>query len=267
MNEKPERPHPGNRAFTRVDLLALLASSVLLAFIVLPALGHVTGKTAIAQCAANLEQYDMALQIYGGEYQDNLPTISGANWACDAPLYYTAWLTNTGMKWTSLYCPGTSVRFTEQDNWIWWNIYAAAGFRILGYATTVPGTGSMSEDMTGWDFSTNINTTLHMRRVADSAGGYVQVAPAASRVLVADATLTPSFYFPTTDYAAMLTYDWVYIPNGGPFVPGPGISAHLNGAIPLGGNVGMLDGHVEWRNFTNMVPRAGIFNEVPFFYW
>jgi prepilin-type processing-associated H-X9-DG protein len=41
----------------------------------------------------------------------------------------------------------------------------------------------------------------------------------------------------------------------------------LNGLIPLGGNVGMLDGHVEWRNFTNMLPRAGSGASAPFFFW
>jgi prepilin-type processing-associated H-X9-DG protein len=36
--------------------------------------------------------------------------------------------------------------------------------------------------------------------------------------------------------------------------------------IPLGGNVGMLDGHVEWRDFTNMLPRAGGSGS-PYFFW
>jgi hypothetical protein len=29
----------------------------------------------------------------------------------------------------------------------------------------------------------------------------------------------------------------------------------------------MLDGHVEWRDFTNMLPRAGGVNGEAFFYW
>ena len=128
MNEKPDRPHAGNRAFTRVDLLALLASLALLLFIVLPALGRVTGKTAIAQCAANLEQDDMALQIYGGENQDNLPNIGAGYWAWDASLSYTAQIINTGVKWTSLFCPGTSARYTEQDNWATWTNWVPTGY-------------------------------------------------------------------------------------------------------------------------------------------
>jgi len=270
MNEKPDPPHPGNRAFTRVDLLALMASSALLLFIVLPALGRVTGKTAVAQCAANLEQYDMALQIYGGENQDNLPSIGfpvpGA-WAWDVPLGYTAWLTNTGVKWTSFYCPGTSGRFMEQDNWLWWNIYVPAGHRVLGYASTLPSIGSMDQTVGTYSFSTNINSTLNMQRV-NLSGTNLPVIPA-SRVLVADATLTygngvPPPAGPALN-AAKLTYDWV--DNFITFNLKPGISAHLNGLIPLGGNVGMLDGHVEWRDFTNMLPRAGGVNGEAFFYW
>jgi prepilin-type processing-associated H-X9-DG protein len=268
MNEKPDPPHPGNRAFTRVDLLALMASSALLLFIVLPALGRVTGKTAIAQCAANLEQYDMALQIYGGENQDNLPNNGQANpgaWPWDAPLYLTDWLTNIGVKWTSLYCPGTSARFTEQDNLTLW-IYYAPWRRLLGYASTLPYIGTMESTVGTYSFSTNINTTLNMQRVNLSGTNY-PVIPA-SRVLVADSTLTygngvPPPAGPALN-AAMLTCDWVNIS----FYPlKPGISAHLNGLLPLGGNVGMLDGHVEWRDFTNMLPRAGGVNGEAFFYW
>jgi prepilin-type processing-associated H-X9-DG protein len=64
----------------------------------------------------------------------------------------------------------------------------------------------------------------------------------------------------------MLTYNWSSI-NGGYVYDGqpkPHLSAHLNGLIPLGGNIGMLDGHVEWRNFTNMQARA---DGTPYFYW
>ena len=31
----------------------------------------------------------------------------------------------------------------------------------------------------------------------------------------------------------------------------------MNGPVPLGGNVGMLDGHVNWVSFTVMLPRCG----------
>jgi prepilin-type processing-associated H-X9-DG protein len=273
MNEKPDPPHPGNRAFTRVDLLALMASSALLLFIVLPALGRVTGKTIIAQCAANLEQYDMALQVYGAENQDYLPNISG-DWPCDAPAYYLALITNTGVKWTSLFCPGNSMRFTEQDNWNVWTNWEMLGYGQLGYASAIPGITSMGFAPVGtYLFATNINGTLTMPRV-NISGTYYPVIPA-SRALVADATVASTSGtippFPPAPppagaalNSAMLTYDWVGTNEG---YSGSHLSGHMNGSIPPGGNVGMLDGHVEWRNLTNMLPRAGNGGGALYYFW
>jgi prepilin-type processing-associated H-X9-DG protein len=33
-------------------------------------------------------------------------------------------------------------------------------------------------------------------------------------------------------------------------------SAHLNGAVPSGGNIMFLDGHVDWRKFQQMTNMA-----------
>jgi prepilin-type processing-associated H-X9-DG protein len=44
-----------------------------------------------------------------------------------------------------------------------------------------------------------------------------------------------------------------------PDVPGlkPYYTSHLtNARIPYGGNMGMLDGHVEWRRFQDMIARG-----------
>ena len=41
-------------------------------------------------------------------------------------------------------------------------------------------------------------------------------------------------------------------------------SPHLNGKLPSGGNLGMLDGHVEWRKFPAMHVRTV---QGPYFWW
>jgi prepilin-type processing-associated H-X9-DG protein len=33
-------------------------------------------------------------------------------------------------------------------------------------------------------------------------------------------------------------------------------TAHMNGAVPAGGNLTFLDGHAEWRNFRYMIQRT-----------
>jgi len=40
----------------------------------------------------------------------------------------------------------------------------------------------------------------------------------------------------------------------------------LDGFIPAGGNVVMLDGHVQWRNFSQMQLRTTTSAQT-FFYW
>jgi prepilin-type processing-associated H-X9-DG protein len=257
--EKLNCPQPDDSGFTRVDLLALLAAVALLAVMALPSLGRGAGKTIIAQCAANLQQYDLALQIYGNENQDNLP-YNDSGWPWDMVPAVVSFITNTGVKWNELYCPGTSSRFTEQDNLRLFN-YDPSSFRVLGYAGTLYGSASFAGP-----FATNMNITLTAQR-APTYFGATQPFPVkpASRALVADANLNNSGS--SSIYAVMLTYNWVNIDGG--YVNAYGqeqdhLSPHLNGTVPLGGNIGMLDGHVEWRNFKAMLPRT---SSSPYFYW
>jgi prepilin-type processing-associated H-X9-DG protein len=47
-------------------------------------------------------------------------------------------------------------------------------------------------------------------------------------------------------------------------------TSHLIRGFPVGGNIGMLDGHVEWRKFQYMFPRTnpsvnGV--PIPTFWW
>ena len=88
-----------------MDLLASLAVLALLAALALPSLGRGAGQSIIAQCAANLRQYDMALQIYGNENRNYLPINGGGNWAWDTSFSVVSFVTNTGGKWNNLYCP------------------------------------------------------------------------------------------------------------------------------------------------------------------
>jgi len=86
--------------------------------------------------------------------------------------------------------------------------------------------------------------------------------PAAQRVMLACATIsiqTPglgpgSGTVGVPKLSAKYTYDYDNITTGSYLKPH--LSAHLMGRIPAGGNVGMLDGHVEWRKFADMTFRG-----------
>ena len=84
-------------------------------------------------------------------------------------------------------------------------------------------------------------------------------APAPTdRPLAADATITAVGQY---SYASRSTYNWTDVTGGYTLHH---ISPHLNKNMPAGGNILMLDGHVEWRKFDLMDCRV---NAAPGFWW
>ncbi len=83
--------------------------------------------------------------------------------------------------------------------------------------------------------------------------------PAVARVFASCATISD---FNQNVESLRGTYSYTDIEGG---YPVHHLSAHLNGKIPSGANLLMLDGHVEWRKFQAMHPRtlAGS----PVFWW
>jgi competence protein ComGC len=71
-SEFPAPRSPFQDAFTRAEALVLLAIVSLLVVIVLPALAHDRARSSRIQCANNLRQVWVALQLWGGDHQDQL---------------------------------------------------------------------------------------------------------------------------------------------------------------------------------------------------
>jgi prepilin-type processing-associated H-X9-DG protein len=237
-------------AFTLLELLVIIAVLVLLISLRLPALARATDQTKRAQCASNLRQFTFAMHIFANENEDRLPANSAANWAWDVSSYIGTFVESTGSKWTVMYCPGTEPRFTDVEHWERYNY--APGFRVLGYANTFPANPGVA--------ATNINPTLTPAPILVSFGLY-SMPLASQRVMLADATLSaPGQNNP----AARYTYNYVAIQGGYATAE---TSAHLAGHFPVGGNLGMLDGHVEWRKFDDMTPRTAPGASSPVFWW
>jgi prepilin-type N-terminal cleavage/methylation domain-containing protein/prepilin-type processing-associated H-X9-DG protein len=227
--------------FNLIELTVVLAAVALLGAVCLSAAATTKGQTRMVQCTANLRQFAAALQMFGAENNDKQPVNSGGIWAWD--LSWSAGNSVTQyVSFKKLYCPGTAIRFTEQDNANLWN-FGMPTMHVPGYLTTFPGTAIMA---------TNINATLTPQRIV--SGTTVLPAPsAAQRVLVADATISDSSTDTQAGYATGANYNFITV-YGGYSVPH--LSPHLNGLIPAGCNVAMLDGHVQWRKFSDMDQRA-----------
>jgi prepilin-type N-terminal cleavage/methylation domain-containing protein/prepilin-type processing-associated H-X9-DG protein len=67
------------RGFTLVELLVVIAISGLLAALLFPSLGRANGRGKATFCFNNMRQLGVALHIYAGDYDDELPPNAGVD--------------------------------------------------------------------------------------------------------------------------------------------------------------------------------------------
>ena len=254
MNAKPhslisDRSRPQG-AFTLTELLVVVAVVTLLLTLRISAVASAKDQTLRGQCAGHLRALALATTIFANDNGDKLPSnFGGASyWAWDMTSPVGSELNNI-VSIPTFYCPASG--FTAQDNSNLW-AYGGGSPHVIGYAQTFSGTGSL--------LPTNLNVTLTPQRIqAGSPSFQLMPAPLASqRVLFADATLSQSAVLPPTPADNFTDIAGGYVKHHR--------TSHMDGALPAGGNVAMLDGHVEWRPFSLMVIRT-TGSGAPYFWW
>jgi prepilin-type N-terminal cleavage/methylation domain-containing protein/prepilin-type processing-associated H-X9-DG protein len=252
MNTNPsslpsEQPQ-GQRAFTITELLVVIAALALL--LTLTAVASTRDQTLRAQCAEHLRKIALATTLIANDNADKLPVNGpGVNWPWDMSWNVGNRLTNY-MSVQTLYCPASG--FTSVDNSNLW-VFSFTSYHIIGYAQTFSGTGLIGP--------TNINITLTPQRMPTTMPPLIVMPapPASKRVLFADSTISTGNTLPPTP-----SDNFTQISGG---FGKPHRTCHLDGALPAGGNLAMLDGHVEWRPFPLMVPRNASATGAPFWWW
>lgn len=202
-----------------------------LAAMLLPAIAKARERARRANCASNMKQFILACHLYAGDHDDFLPVAGNDSVPEEAcPALLSTVMRNTLFRYAGtgriLTCPNLGKPFDPNEGW-----YNSIGY-VIGYLYL----GGYAN--TPWANSAGTNLWVSPCRLGENS----------RLVLVADLNV------------------WDTAGNNGVVVPhGPGGAVARNGRYnnpgstqtsrqlgAAGGNVGYLDGSVQWKNVEQM---------------
>jgi prepilin-type N-terminal cleavage/methylation domain-containing protein/prepilin-type processing-associated H-X9-DG protein len=252
-------------AFTLIELLVVIAIIALLMGILLPALSRVREQARQQSCATRIRQHLFALNMYAGDNNAKLPLPATTGyWLQDVAVNTVNFMLRTGMTREMFYCPSNANHQKYNDlfwmynnnTWSDGKFRDESGFVVSGYCYLLDAERGSRPTITRYE-KDNIQKTWLKTTLDDNP---------AMREVVIDSIMGQ----PQTN--AKYGYNFAEVP-GGIYSRSQVYdrTSHLRGEIdPIGGNVGFLDGHTEWRNFDpdmdgeTAVPR---FRGPPAFFW
>lgn len=237
------RGSASRRAFTLIELLVVIAIIAILAALLLPTLAGAKERSRRAACKNTMRQFVLATHLYGGDFADKLPS-GESDEAGDENIPVISTNTRTqllryGGHYKILDCPSLGGKFNREQGWLVEDDWPGfrhgyiIGYNYLGGHTQTPWP-ALPDETSVWISPQNLSENP-------------------SLVLVTDLN------------------DWTpserktFAPHGksGPVLRGKdfaneqaeGLASAAIGAE--GGNVGLVDGSVNWKSIRRMKVYSG----------